>query len=409
MAKVRLVFAFFVVFSVFGGLIRPAGPVFAQDADAKSVGFVSGQWRVVAHAATVVESDSALGLTAGSEPWVIVIADITNIGTSVAPLTLANVELMADEEPLTFSSTSTVEAHKALKYTAPDASGSVSLREDETQRFALVYEGAEDLNVEDVDIGFDEEFVPLQSTAAEKLSIKDLPTVTSWSVTQAVLDRDEVQSVILPPTDGCYGAEVDAELQRLTGGSVWNENGGELTWYWDAEQGHLVPLQATLTDTGFAEGKVDSKSTFGLWLTRKSFDASKAKTGLWSLCKNAAGTWINEPTQAPPSAEEIRAEYTWVDTRELVTRPFVFEGEKIAVSGSVFTIQAEPGFTGMQIWVDTPNGQEAVVIAFEGDLPGVYEGTWVTVYGIGAGTFEGTNGFGATIVQPLIFADIVDY
>jgi hypothetical protein len=407
MAKVRLVFAFFVVFSVFGGLIRPAGPVFAQDADAKSVGFVSGQWRVVAHAAAVVESDSALGLTAGSEPWVIVIADITNTGTSEATVQLGNFGLLAVDEPMNFSSATTVAAHKALKYTAPDASGSLSLMEDGTERIALVYERADDLETEDIRLGLADESVALEAIVVEKLAVEDLPRQETWSVTQEVLDRDRIDGVALPQSDGCYGAEVDAELQRLTGGSVWNESGGDLTWYWDAAQGRLVPLQATLVAGGFAAG--ESKGPFGLWLTEKSAAAKDDDSGLWALCKDAKGTWINEPTQAPPSAEEIRAEYTWVDTRELVTRPFVFEGEKIAVSGSVFTIQAEPGFTGMQIWVDTPNGQEAVVIAFEGDLPGVYEGTWVTVYGIGAGTFEGTNGFGATIVQPLIFADIVDY
>jgi hypothetical protein len=34
---------------------------------------------------------------------------------------------------------------------------------------------------------------------------------------------------------------------------------------------------------------------------------------------------------------------------------------------------------------------------------------WVTVYGVGFGSVDGTNGFGAQITQPLIRADIIDY
>ncbi len=64
----------------------------------------------------------------------------------------------------------------------------------------------------------------------------------------------------------------------------------------------------------------------------------------------------------------------------------------------------------MQVWVDTPTGREAVVVAFLGSqTPNLYEGMWVTIYGVRAGTFEGTNLMGGTISQPLILADIVDY
>jgi hypothetical protein len=74
----------------------------------------------------------------------------------------------------------------------------------------------------------------------------------------------------------------------------------------------------------------------------------------------------------------------------------------------VFNIDVDPsGFTAMQIWLD--GGSEAAVIVFQGDSTGIYEGTWITVYGTVEGTFEGTNAFGGTISQPLIRADIVDW
>jgi hypothetical protein len=110
------------------------------------------------------------------------------------------------------------------------------------------------------------------------------------------------------------------------------------------------------------------------------------------------------PTQSP---EQVRAQYQWVDTRDLVIRPFEFENDRIAVQGTVFNIQVEGNFTFMQIWLD--GGNEAAVVVYQGDSRGIYEGTWVTVYGTGDGTFEGTNSFGGTIVQPVVRADIVDF
>jgi hypothetical protein len=93
-----------------------------------------------------------------------------------------------------------------------------------------------------------------------------------------------------------------------------------------------------------------------------------------------------------------------------VIRPDSFIGEKIVVSGEVFVIQVEGTLTAMQIFVTTVDGsREAVAVGYEGDTTGIYEGTSVTVYGVGAGKIEGTNAFGGYVVQPLIRADIVDY
>jgi hypothetical protein len=62
----------------------------------------------------------------------------------------------------------------------------------------------------------------------------------------------------------------------------------------------------------------------------------------------------------------------------------------------------------MQIWVDGGN-YDNVIVGYEGDLIGVYEGTYITVYGVGKGTISGTNSFGATVTAPLVLADIVDF
>lgn len=123
---------------------------------------------------------------------------------------------------------------------------------------------------------------------------------------------------------------------------------------------------------------------------------------------------LDQPTVAPlPTAEptavpDKRAQYQTIDARDLVIRPGTFEGKKIVVSGSVFNIQVEGDFTFMQIWVDGGN-YDAVMIGYQGNSIGIYEGTYITVYGTGRGTLDGTNAYGGKITQPLIKADIVDF
>ena len=189
---------------------------------------------------------------------------------------------------------------------------------------------------------------------------------------------------------------------------MWVEPQGELVWYWDAAAGHLVPLQASLVSGGYGSAVGTDENVFRPWLATLSDTAEDSGEGLWSLCKDAKGTWINPPTAAPPSAEEIREEYQWIDARDLLIRPDSFTGDKIAIAGSVFNIQGDGNLTILQIWVDGGN-YDAVLIAYEGDSIGIYEGTWVTVYGVGAGTFTITNAYGAEIDQPLVRADIIDY
>lgn len=229
----------------------------------------------------------------------------------------------------------------------------------------------------------------------------------------AVSVAGEVQTVPLvglmtPPLDGCFGTESSEAILSLTGGSIYVEDDptsdGDLVWFWDADEGHLRLLNQALIEQGF--GAYDdeyAESAYAPWFEAMEKPTKDQETGLWSLCRSASGAYINPPT---PTAEEIRGEYTEIDARDLVIRPDTFIGEKIVVAGEVFNIQVEGSITVMQIFVA---GNEAVGIVYEGDSTGIYEGTYVTVYGEGRGTFTGTNAFGATITQPLIEADIVDF
>jgi hypothetical protein len=132
-------------------------------------------------------------------------------------------------------------------------------------------------------------------------------------------------------------------------------------------------------------------------------------------------TYTPEPTLTPkptltPSptftpTPDPRLSYGDIDLRELDTYPKNHIGEKIKLRGSVFNIfDTGGGFLSIPVF-QLEIGSVIVVVSGLGDVEvpeGIYEGTWITVYGTVVGTFEGTNAFGGTIVQPEIDADIIE-
>lgn len=127
-------------------------------------------------------------------------------------------------------------------------------------------------------------------------------------------------------------------------------------------------------------------------------------------------------TATPTSAEKMAA-YTWLaDVRELAIRPGTMIGDEFAFSGTIMTIQvATPGDAFLlgdqelqsfeaviQVSVLAPDGSsEFVTVGYNGDTSGMYEGTWVSVYGTAVGTRSGTNRLGGQISQPLVKAEFV--
>ena len=221
--------------------------------------------------------------------------------------------------------------------------------------------------------------------------------------------------VTTPDAAGCFGPEAATAVTSTIGSSVWLQEDptgdGYLVWYWNANLGGLRLLNSELIAAGNAGYNDDQGGVLGSWLDEVEATAEDDGLGLWAVCRGADGRWINPPTPTPtpaPTDAELRADYQWIDVRDLLIRPGEFEGEKIAISGTVFNIQVEDGLTAMQIWVDGGN-YDAVMIGYYGDSMGIYEGTWITVYGVGSGTFTGTNAYGGTIVQPLIIATYVDH
>lgn len=121
----------------------------------------------------------------------------------------------------------------------------------------------------------------------------------------------------------------------------------------------------------------------------------------------AVPTTPPQPTAAPSLTDQYPPV---ADVRELAIGRGYEVSDKLSLSGSVFNIQFENGVTSMQIWVNAPDGStEPVVVAYEGDSSGIFEGTWITAYGTYIGPVCGTNSFGAEICQPLVFAVVVEH
>lgn len=428
-AAVRRVFSWATVVLIYVSMVAPfaggVSPAMAASGAAPA-GFVNGPWLVVVQQAAIDSefADLKLAAKAGSD-WLVVVADVTNTGSdgtfSVGDLGLGTL----DGGTVGAAAPDEVVSASAFGASKVDAGNTVAIADSQTARVVLAW-SSKDVSAKDAALVLEDQKLPLKSTIDSALDASALDKPTPLAIEQAALveangvnlsvttSAGTTSTVLLaglamPGSGGCFGPEAAAAVANLTGGTLWlqkDANGkGNLVWYWDAAKGGLVLLNQTLVEQGFAGTLSGSASSIAPWLGLLEAEAESAGTGLWALCRDAVGTWIKEPT---PDPSQVRAQYQAIDARDLVIRPTEFTNEKIVVTGTVFNIQVEGNVTFMQIWLDGTN-MEAAVIGYEGDSRGIYEGTWITVYGVGRGTFEGTNAYGAAIVQPLIRADYVDF
>lgn len=428
-----------------GFSLAPQSAVVAQDASVTSSGFVSGPWRVMALQTALGEEFPDAGLAKANQgTWAVVLADVTNTGVT-GPFDPASLKLgTTNESPLSMTDgvaadvAASVSASQELDLQGVTPEGIFTVAENGTIRMAVAFQlPAGPAEGESLILRLNEQVMNVSNTFVDALAVAQLPALVPEmqlqvaDVTTAVGGGQidvalrsggdttvEMDGVISPEADAsvrssCYSGESATQVMNLTGGTVWIEEvagtGESLVWFNDPAAANFGLLNAHLVAGGFA-GVDGESSPYASWLGAVEEYAQDQSTGLWSLCKDAEGAWINQPAPTPiptQSPEQVRAQYQWVDTRDLVIRPGEFEGDRIAVAGTVFNIDVDGNFTAMQIWLD--GGSEAAVIVYEGDSRGIYEGTWVTVYGTGAGTFEGTNAFGGSISQPVIAADIVDF
>lgn len=412
---------------------------------ATSSALVSGTYRVEIQQAARVTDAATVGLPSSNPGGIVVaIADVSNLGlaTVLDPTVITIGSFAASPLELATGTPADLEASKAASvHLKLSLDGNFAVAENSTIRVALVFLMPADGDASSLAIRVGEQVMSIDNTMLDELDVASVPvlkptmelriadiTLVSGSSKLSVAFRDGGNEDITlagiytpkqtatgaPNIPGCFFDESTGAITSMSGGTVWLEQDpsgeGYLVWINNAAMGTFDLLNGRLVQEGFAGVNDSSKSPYTSWLSAATEWARSQETGLWTTCKSAGGAWISQPTPAPvptQSPDEIRAEYQWVDPRDLDIRPGNFQDKKIAVAGTVFTIQADGDFTFLQIWAN--GGDIPVVVVYRGDSTGVYEGTWVTVYGTGNGTFEGTNAYGGTISQPVIIADILDH
>ena len=214
----------------------------------------------------------------------------------------------------------------------------------------------------------------------------------------------------------------DLSKDEATPFYVWMEN--------TKKPGTAFLLNTKLVRDGdAATADLGKAKTYKSRLEAAEDQARDGKKGLWKACSGAHVEITPPPTPrptatAPPSEADIKASYSPVqDPREILTRPFNHLGEKYSFCGSILSIQvAQPGYVYtpgdntstayqsiMQVYVTLPDGsQEPFALGFDGDTSGMYEGSYVCVWGTLVDTMSGTNAFGGMIVNPLFDADYVE-
>jgi hypothetical protein len=178
-------------------------------------------------------------------------------------------------------------------------------------------------------------------------------------------------------------------------------------------------IAATESDQVFFVGKnepvyVVGRTEDGAWYQIQTADSSErgwvraavieaSDPEAIALVPVATATPTATPTVPPTATPDIRDQFGTIDIRELDAYPEKHIGEQVMLRGRVFNI----GQGYLQMFI----GDVAVVVEWvDSDIlpEGVYEDTWITVYGIVSGTFTGTNAYGGTITQPQLLALIIE-
>lgn len=235
----------------------------------------------------------------------------------------------------------------------------------------------------------------------------------------------------------CYASEAKLQLRRLapvgelvyleSDPSVNKDDEGRLVRYvWTVRNDKALHINFRLIRDGFADFDDDALGNESPYAEEfdKAIDSAKDNDrGLWEECGRAHKKATPPPTPTP-TADEVRAGYApLADVRELVLRPGGLYGQKLVLYGQVLTLQVAPSgraFTigdsdpqqfqvYMQIYVLTPDGaEEAIVVGYNGDTAGIFEGTYVVVYGEPFDVDSGINGFGGVIYQPAVDAALIE-
>lgn len=101
------------------------------------------------------------------------------------------------------------------------------------------------------------------------------------------------------------------------------------------------------------------------------------------------------------------------DYEKLYSDPKKYKGYEVELTGQIFNEpEKDEDGTYIQIWGDPENAEKNTIVAIKDPQLDVKTDDYVKVTGVVEDEFEGENGFGATIVAPMILAEnveVVDY
>lgn len=93
------------------------------------------------------------------------------------------------------------------------------------------------------------------------------------------------------------------------------------------------------------------------------------------------------------------AQFEQVDWRDFNTYPDKYEGKTIKLTCRVFNVLSNEQF---QCYY--PGTYDAYFVVSLEEFDDIYENSYLTIYGVGAGEHCGTNAYGGEICQPLVLA-----
>jgi endonuclease YncB( thermonuclease family) len=227
----------------------------------------------------------------------------------------------------------------------------------------------------------------------------------------------------------CYGEEARLYLESLAipGTIVYLEADSGVkeadetllrhVWVVPSDGGKALLANTKMVRDGYADvGQGGGDSKYAGRLKEGEEKAKDGNRGAWAVCGE-----IHKPN--PQSPEQVKAQYEPVDVRDVSIRPGNYYDRKITFAGEVLTIKVAPEgrvyilgdqdshefATYMQVTIAAIDGTTHVlVVGYNGDTDGIFENSFVTVYGTVVGTQSGTNLLGGEISQPLVDADIVE-
>lgn len=227
----------------------------------------------------------------------------------------------------------------------------------------------------------------------------------------------------------CYGEEARLYLEGLAipGTTIYleadpkvKENDETLlrhVWIVPADGGKALLVNTKMIRDGYADvGQGGDKSKYADRFAEAADQAEEKERGAWAVCGE-----IHKPN--PQTPEQIKAQYESVDVRDVAIRPANYFGRKITFSGTILTIQVAPPGRGYEIGDTTPDlfvtymqvtataidgSTQVLVVGFDGDTSGMFEDSYVVVYGTVFDTHSGTNMLGGVITQPAVDAEIVE-